>query len=259
MDTVVRNRVNKLALISILFIFLYRIDIGVAGDRRRDQTELKPFISIGLIKTSNLGAFEQYLNPGATLGAGSGSNGGSSIGTSFPPSSNSHNVNTNKVSGGGALGQIGVNQEVRLGATSFHVRYGLLAFFDATDIGVYASSGWGVFTNPINAVAHNKIDAVGLFGGVQVFEHKGNRSIHQLSFAAGGLRNTTMSNLLAESISLNVDLTDQQSFDTPLFMFEYEWRETKYSDFGIIADILAFRSPYLWNVGLSIGIKKTFE
>ena len=232
-----------------------------------DAYEVTPYISMGLLKTTNLGAFEQYLSNGSSSGQGSSSSGGqgsssaggNSIGGSFSPASNPHDVEIKKVDGYGILGQAGLEQSIRFGSTTANIRYGLLAFFDVTNVAASAPSGWSIFTDPIDAFATNQINAVGVIGGIQIFQYESNYHMHRLYAEVGTIHAKTTSNLVAKSLSLNVNLTDHQAYDSALFMLEYEWTPKNKSGLGLIADVLAFPSPYFWNAGVSIGIRKAFE
>jgi len=221
------------------------------------------YVSLGLIKTSNLGAFEQYLSnnssPSSHSSSGSSNSSGSSIANNFSPSNNPHDLKIALPAGIGAMGQIGFEQNINFGSLSSRIRYGFLAFFDFTSIAATAPTGWGIFSDSIDAVASNEIDAAGAILGLQIYESKTKNVKHQLYAEVGFLRCQTMSTVVANSSSLDVNINEYGYFNTPIMLIEYSAEPNNSKNkLGLIFDIMTLPSPYIWNVGLSLGIKKIF-
>ena len=217
------------------------------------------YVSLGLIKTTNLGAFEQYLPKSSSSGSSSSKSSGGSIGGNFSPSNNPHDLKIAFPRGIGAIGQVGIEQSIDFGLFKSKIRYGFLAFFDATSVSAAAPSGWGIFSDPINAVASNQIDALGAILGLQMFEGKDKDYEHHLYAEAGILRCQTTSKLTAQSATLDVNITEYDYFNTPLLALNYSLNPNSFDNkLGLSFDIMAFPSPYIWNAGLSMAIKKIF-
>ncbi len=216
------------------------------------------YISIGALKTSSLGAFEQFLIQNDHDGSAGSNNTNSPIGDKFSNSKNPHNIKTNFPCGLGLIGQAGIQEDLEFNNFHTQLRLGLLGFFDFTRISAKAPTGWGVFADTIDAVASNNISASGAYTGIRAFEYKSNYSTQRLFIEIGAIRYKTFSNLIAESTSLNFNMSEEKTAISPIFIVEYSYKNRKFEKNEFISDLLVFQSPYLLNIGLSIGIKNNF-
>ena len=242
-----------------------------------DNEDAKVFFSFGPLKTSNLGAFEQYIStthvavedtqPKVNSGAGPRASASStatdaksgSIVDNFSLQNKEQNLKISIPQGLGAMGQIGIDQNINLGALSPRFRFGLLAFFDYTSASITAPTGWGIFTDPIIASASNQISAVGMIFGMRAYDSKMSNQHFQVFAETGIIRYQTTSTLIAHSESLDAYIVERDYLNVPIMLLEYSDEPLRNkNEFGMIVDLLAFRSPYMWNVGLSLGLKKAF-
>lgn len=240
------------------------------------------FGGLAVGKTTDIGAFDQYVGPLLAIQARSflhrGDKGSSDSKGGKNSSYGAYAGSVNQVTEylGKKDRKLGLKYAGRLGwrftvgyeTSSFYkfenrgLRISLHKSFDLNSLKAFAPQGVGVLIDPTSFTADVRIENTALTLEAPIHNIRSSSYDHTSYLGLGVIRNSTRSHGIAMSDFLSISIIETRVINRPLFSFAYRMRPLLNKDaaaFGLDFDAQLFRTSKMFNLNLNLALVRSFR